>query len=120
LRRAHEPCRLAWAAPGGFVSRREHPVDTVVRETFEETALRVAVIGLIGIYQSDEAETGRDTIDIGYHCRPLGGELRLSAEHVESAWVDLDAPFEPGFRTEREALAVLAKSLRGVDRFFDT
>jgi ADP-ribose pyrophosphatase YjhB (NUDIX family) len=113
LRRAHEPCRMAWAAPGGFVSRREHPIETVVRETFEETALRIGVVGLVGIYQSDEAETGRDTIDIGYRCRLLGGTLRLSEEHVEAAWVDLDAPIQPAFRTEREALAAFRAGSSG-------
>lgn len=109
LRRAHEPCRMTWAAPGGFVSRREHPATTVVRETLEETGLRIAVVGLVGVYQSDEVETGRDTIDIGYQCRLVSGTLRLSDEHTEAAWVDLEAPLRPGFRTEREALAELRR-----------
>ena len=42
-----------WCAPGGFCDRREHPVETVVRETLEETGWRVEVTGFIGIWLDD-------------------------------------------------------------------
>jgi 8-oxo-dGTP diphosphatase len=78
LRRAIEPWRGAWCAPGGFCDEGEHPIETVEREALEETGLRVAVTGYIGVwvdeYADEQAAPGVDVINVAYYTAvPLGG-----------------------------------------------
>jgi 8-oxo-dGTP diphosphatase len=47
---------LGWALPGGFVDVGESVAHAAVREALEETALTVALIGLLGVY----SDPGRD------------------------------------------------------------
>ena len=41
LQRTHAPFRHCWNLPAGYVEADESPVETVIRETYEETGLRV-------------------------------------------------------------------------------
>jgi ADP-ribose pyrophosphatase YjhB (NUDIX family) len=78
VKRAKEPWAGAWCAPGGFCEAGEHPIETVERETLEETGLRVAVTGYIGVwvdeYADEEAAPSVDVINVAYYTAvPLGG-----------------------------------------------
>lgn len=42
--------RRRWSLPGGAIEPGETPEETAIRETFEETGLRVAIDHLIGTY----------------------------------------------------------------------
>jgi ADP-ribose pyrophosphatase YjhB (NUDIX family) len=107
LRRAHPPCVGDWDLPGGFVDAGEAPAEAIRREIAEETGLDVELLGVIGAYASVYGETGRHTVDIGFHARVTGGDWRLSDEKSEAAWFALDAFPEPAFAGEREGLAAL-------------
>ena len=77
VRRAKEPWAGAWCAPGGFSDAGEHPIETVEREVLEETGLRVAVTGYIGVwvdeYTDELAVPSRDVINVAYYtAEPLG------------------------------------------------
>ena len=50
VRRAREPWKGCWDVPGGFCESKEHPVCTAEREVFEETGLRIRVVGFLGIW----------------------------------------------------------------------
>jgi 8-oxo-dGTP pyrophosphatase MutT (NUDIX family) len=39
-----------WVTPGGLIEPGEQPADAAVRETMEETGLRVKVTGILGVY----------------------------------------------------------------------
>ncbi|MQY15005.1 RNA pyrophosphohydrolase [Streptomyces sp. RB5] len=88
-----------WAIPGGGHDAGESISETVVREVEEETGIKVAVESLVGTYTSpqhvmkyDDGEV-RQQFSICFRARPVGGELRTSAESKEVRWVspaDLD------------------------------
>jgi 8-oxo-dGTP diphosphatase len=78
VQRAKEPWAGAWCAPGGFCEVGEHPIETVEREALEETGLRVAVTGYIGVwvdeYADETAVPGIDVINVSYYTAvTLGG-----------------------------------------------
>ena len=91
LRRAHPPALGAWDLPGGFVEAGEMPAAAIVREIGEETGLRVELLGVLGAYASVYGETGRHTVDIGFHARTRGkgpAHIVLSDEKSEASWFD--------------------------------
>lgn len=74
-----------WEWPGGKADPGEDFSTAVVRETREETGLEVEITGLAGATSFEMA-----TVHIVLLClevRRLGGEIRLSAEHDNFAWV---------------------------------
>ena len=60
-----------WEPGSGRVESGETPVEAVHREAREETGLEEA-------------------IGIAFHCRAVGGQLRLSPEHDAAEWVPLE------------------------------
>lgn len=96
-RRSYGPWKDAWAAPGGFCERGEHPIETVEREVLEETGLRIRVTGYLGTWVDDYAdEPGLDENEIinvaYYRTEPAGGDERDfdPAEVSELAWFARD------------------------------
>ena len=51
VRRDQEPAKGLWSVPGGRVVKGEYLNDAVAREVLEETAVDVAVGGLLGILE---------------------------------------------------------------------
>ena len=70
-RRAHSPWRDLWCAPGGFCNHHEDPRDTAVRETLEETGVRIRVGEILGIwvqaYADDPDDDECDWISVAYY-----------------------------------------------------
>ena len=56
VRRKNPP--FGWALPGGFIDYGESAEQAAVRETLEETGLKVQLTGLVGVY-SDPARDPR-------------------------------------------------------------
>jgi NAD+ diphosphatase len=113
LRRAHPPCAGQWDLPGGFVEAGEAPTAAIMREIAEETGLHVELLGVIGAYASVYGETGRHTVDIGFHARletQHPADMLLSDEKSEAAWFPLDEFPDPAFAGERAGLADLKAS----------
>jgi ADP-ribose pyrophosphatase YjhB (NUDIX family) len=83
-----------WALPGGAIEMRECVADAAVRETFEETGIRVEVTGLLGIYSDPRHVihfTSNDEVrrefSVVLTARPVGGEPTASDESSEVRWV---------------------------------
>jgi len=81
LQRTQSPFQGSWNLPAGYVESDESPLEAVVRETYEETGLRVEVEGLVDVYFFADDPRGNGLL-IVYECRPVGGELRASQEAI--------------------------------------
>lgn len=76
-----------WEWPGGKVEAGEDFVTAIHRETREETALEIEILGLAGATQF--AMPTLKVVLLCMEARLCGGELKLSEEHDQSAWVQL-------------------------------
>jgi ADP-ribose pyrophosphatase YjhB (NUDIX family) len=75
-RRAHDPGRGLWGLPAGYMEWDERVEDAAVRETLEETGLRVRLERLVGVY----SYPARGTVLVVYAASIEGGELCASDE----------------------------------------
>jgi len=102
IRRGLEPGRGLWAQPGGFLEVDETVTEGAVRETLEETGLRVIPGEIIGLYARLEAAV----IVLAYEARIVGGEARTGPEALEvQAFPAEEIPWpEIAFRTTWFAL----------------
>jgi 8-oxo-dGTP diphosphatase len=81
-RRSINPGRGLWTFPGGFVDFGESVADAAVRETFEETGLKVDLTGLHNVY----SYPGSPVI-IVFRATVLGGTLTTCEENDCLEWV---------------------------------
>ncbi|MEV7782988.1 NUDIX domain-containing protein [Kitasatospora sp. NPDC088351] len=82
-----------WALPGGKMNLGESLADCGIRETLEETGIVVEITGIVGTYTNpghvfayDDGEV-RQEFSICLLGRPVGGEIQVSDESTEVAWV---------------------------------
>jgi len=100
VRRAQEPWRRMWDVPGGFCEPGEHPMTTAQREVFEETGLRIRIVGFLGIWLDEYPDAGgalKRTLNIYYHAVPSGSVAMAhdTAEVVEAAFFSASQLPEP-------------------------
>jgi len=100
-RRAISPGQGLWTFPGGFVDFGETVADAALRETFEETGLRVELTGLLNVYSYAGAP-----VVIVYRAHVTGGSLRPCPENDALEWMKAgEIPWEAlAFPSTREAL----------------
>jgi 8-oxo-dGTP diphosphatase len=110
LERGQEPYRGHWELPGGFVEAGERPADAVRREVFEETGLKIEAPSIVGAYTSRYGDHGKWTVDVAFHCQSLSGDLSLSAESSDAAWVLVEQMPPLAFAGERSALEEFKQS----------
>ena len=56
-----------WDVPGGFCDVGEHPIRTAEREVFEETGIRIRVVGFLGVWldtYADADDASKRTLNI--------------------------------------------------------
>jgi ADP-ribose pyrophosphatase YjhB (NUDIX family) len=90
-RRAIDPAHAKWTFPGGYVDWGETVDAAALRETWEETGLRVELGGLIGVYSYPNAPV----VIVVYRARVLDGTLTLCHENDRLEWVSpADVPWD--------------------------
>ena len=85
----------AWALIAGIIDPGEQPADAIVRETFEETGVRVVVDRLAGVALHPHTYPNGDVcqyLNVWFHCTAVGGTARVNDdESVEIRWFAADA-----------------------------
>jgi 8-oxo-dGTP diphosphatase len=86
--------RGLWSTPGGHLEFGESPAEAAVRETWEETGIRVCKVEFIALTNDVLAEAGRHYITIWM--RGEAEETRIaindSSEIAEAGWYPLSLP----------------------------
>ncbi|MFE1766700.1 NUDIX hydrolase [Streptomyces angustmyceticus] len=85
-----------WSVIGGIPEPGEQPAETAIREVHEETAVRVAVEGVVLIETMPPTHYPNGDVcqfmDVTLRCRAIGGEARVNDdESLEVGWFDVDA-----------------------------
>lgn len=107
VRRTMMPERGKWSIPAGFLDRGEDPQEVAVRETFEETNLRVAIEDLLDVYFNPPGGQGGASVFILYEGRLLGGELQAGDDADAAGFFALDQLPELAFASTRDAIRLL-------------
>ena len=88
IQRAMNPGKGKWALPAGFVDYDEAPEDAAIRETLEETCLRVRINRLLAVYP--KRDDGLADIAIAYSASILGGEAQAGDDAAAVGWFTRD------------------------------
>jgi ADP-ribose pyrophosphatase YjhB (NUDIX family) len=102
LKRSIEPRIGKWVFPGGFVDRGETVAAAAVRETLEESQLRVTLTGILDVYSFP----GSEVVVVVYAAEVVGGTLCAGDECTEAkAFTPETIPWgELAFESTRAAL----------------
>lgn len=76
-----------WGLPGGWLDRREAPVDGLAREVREETGLAVDVLEPVLV---DRPERRSRHLDMAFVCRARPGVVTLSSELLDYKWLPVE------------------------------
>ena len=82
LKRAMNPQKGKWVMPGGYVDRGEEVHSAAVRETEEESGLKIRLKDLLGIY----SYPGRLAVVVVYEALYVSGNLIQGDESLEAGW----------------------------------
>ncbi|MDQ1372513.1 MAG: 8-oxo-dGTP diphosphatase, partial [Candidatus Thermoplasmatota archaeon] len=112
VRRAFDPGAGKWSIPGGLVEVGEKLSEAAVRETEEETGIKVEVLELINVFDMVDLDDARKTkyhyVIVDFLSKPVGGKERASDEVTDMRWVTFDeAKAMDLTRTARKALEEL-------------
>ncbi len=84
---------LGYALPGGFVDEGEWLENAALREALEETSLKVALTGLLGVYSRPDRDPRCHTLTTVFTAKPLDpAALKASDDARAAFWAD---PCEP-------------------------
>jgi mutator protein MutT len=78
-----------WEIPGGRIDLGEDPYLGLMREIKEETGLYIQPICPLSV-RHFERDDGQIITILVFFCELTGGQLKLSEEHSESEWIELD------------------------------
>ena len=93
IKRGKPPRAGSWSLPGGAQESGETLKEAALREIYEETNLKVEIIGLIDIVDSIRRDKKGDTeyhyTLIDFAARVIGGALRAGDDAIDSHWFTL-------------------------------
>jgi ADP-ribose pyrophosphatase YjhB (NUDIX family) len=108
IRRGKEPLRGRWVVPGGTVELGESLEEAVVRETLEETGLRVRPREVLVVFDRIERREGAVAyhyVIVDYLCDWIAGEPRAGSDAEAVAVASREEL--PGYDLPDKALEVV-------------
>ena len=114
IRRKYDPYKGQWAIPGGFVKNNEALEDSVERELYEETGIKINYLEqLYSFGKLDRDPRGR-VVSIAYFglVRPNTFKIIASTDAEEVAWFSIDELPKLAFDHE-EILKIAIERLQG-------
>ena len=105
-KRAVDPKKGYWDAPGGFLEKDEQPKAGLKREIKEELAVDIKIIKMLGIYTGEYLQKHPEsTLNIYYLAKITKGKMRPADDVTESRWfAKNELPKKLAFQNNREAL----------------
>ena len=80
-----------WDIPGGKIEYGEKTTDGIKREVFEETGLDVEIeFRPWSLWSFMTPAKERQTVGITLLAKYLGGDVKLSSEHIDYKWINPD------------------------------
>ncbi len=104
-KRSVEPGKGMWCLPGGFIEMGETPLDTLIRETKEETGLKIQPGKIIDAQAKIGGYHG-DVIIIGYQAKIVGGELAPGDDAEEAKFFHIDEMPQIAFKSHKIFLEI--------------
>ena len=95
-----------WEVPGGRLESGEDPFEGLKREVSEETGLEINIRNPLRIHHFTREDGGKITM-ITFYCRTRGRDVRLSNEHTDHIWIDIDGAYSKIFDVFKQDVAVL-------------
>ena len=74
-----------WNLPGGGLERGELPPEAAVRETLEETGLKIKIKRLVGVY----GKPHRNELVFVFAAKVIGGKIKLTPEADKTRYFKL-------------------------------
>jgi len=94
VKRGQPPLKDRWSLPGGMVELGETVREAIAREVLEETALRVDVGSLLGVFdrvvRDDSGRIQYHYVLVDFLCSPRSGELKAAGDAVDARWFARD------------------------------
>ncbi len=104
-----EPFKGKYDVVGGFLKDGEDPVTGVVRETAEETGLKVKILEMLGVYMDTYGKGGKRTLNFYYIGEISGGRIRAKDDVAELEWFPITEPPRPAFKSQVKVFHDLLK-----------
>lgn len=79
------PEHCGWEMIGGGLEHGEQPQEAVEREYLEEAGITIRAGQLFQVRSG--MRNDRPLLNIGYVCRYISGDVRLTSEHIDFRWV---------------------------------
>jgi len=80
IKRGRPPFKNRYALPGGFVEYNEQVEDAVIREMKEETGLKTAISGVLGVYSDPKRDPRGHTVSVVFELDVVGGRLKSGSD----------------------------------------
>lgn len=98
IRRKNPPFQGQYALPGGFVNEDETTEQACLRETKEETNLKIKNLQLVGVYSKPGRDPRGRTVSVAYLAQADLSQLKAGDDAAEAElvknWQELDLAFD--------------------------
>lgn len=98
--------------PGGRIIFGEMPEETLIRETKEETGFHIIPITILDVWTF--TKDNFQLVGISYLCELIGGEFKLSEEHVDGFWISYNDVI-----TQKDFPEWLVKSVKKAEKIYN-